>query len=256
MSSSYKGYYVITFLNVKLLKEILCDDVLVRQIPIMYVKFLCSQLDFPMGFLCIQKVLYCGFHCFIVRQNKSKQRIWNLTNMCPESLYICETEQIQNNEKSRNLYVSRKFPCTKSPNSWLSASSWTESKFKSSWTESKSLVAKILPYFDVLCLWLACLEQLHDVENNALKGQKISFQQNLGGSNIIWMVVTQEKNECRPRKIRLAPSWPHHRPGSLNHTFNPVSKRRIKIEEKNSFVIITFSPGCLNHTIYHHQRTK
>ena len=126
MSSSYKGYYVITFLNVKFLKEILCDHVLVRQIPIMYVKFLCSQLDFPMGFLCIQKVLYCGFHCFIVRQNKSKQRIWNLTNMCPESLYICETEQIQNNEKSRNLYVSRKFPCTKSPNSWLSASSCAE----------------------------------------------------------------------------------------------------------------------------------
>ena len=136
----------------------------------------------------------------------------------------CETEQIQNNEKSRNLYVSRKLPCTKSPNSWLSASSWTESKFKSSWTESKSLVAKILPYFDVLCLWLACLEQLHDVENNALKGQKISFQQNLGGSNIIWMFVTQEKDERCPRKIRLAPSWPHHRPGSLNHTFNPVSK--------------------------------
>ena len=138
MSSSYKGYYVITFLNVKFLKEILCDHVLVRQIPIMYVKFLCSQLDFPMGFLCIQKVLYCGFHCFIVRQNKSKQRIWNLTNMCPESLYICETEQIQNNEKSRNLYVSRKFPCTKSPNSWLSASSWTE---------SKSIVAKNLTIF-------------------------------------------------------------------------------------------------------------
>ena len=152
MSSSYKGYHMFTVL-------------------------LSAGLYF--SFYLSRKFLFCVFHCCLVRQN-----IY-LKTMNREAFTGClgyrtNTKKTMS-RKIKNLYVSTKLPCTRSPNSWFSASSWAKNCFSAvqknfsscakdffqlrrrifTQTESKLLVAQISPGFGLVCFWLAFLKREH-----------------------------------------------------------------------------------------------
>ena len=117
-----------------------------------------------------------------------------------------------------HLYVSRKFPCTRSPNSRLSASSWKRGAF----LQNRILClhfATILPCFGPVCLWLACLKKVHKVIwGNPLEVLNIQwngyYPRTIDGLRYCDL-FTQKKNQFSPWKNRPAPSWSHNLPGSL-----------------------------------------
>ena len=115
-----------------------------------------------------------------------------------------------------HLYVSRKFPCTTSPNSRLSASSWKRGAF----LQNRILClqfATILPCFGPVCLWLACLKKCaHGHVRQPFGSVEYPMEWILSTNNWKYCdLFTQKKNQFSPWKNRPAPSWSHNLPGSL-----------------------------------------